>query len=46
MDTKADGMDSAMENKMEDKAGAVRDSGEKKADAMEEKADAMDKAPG
>ena len=43
MDTKLDGVDSATEQKMEDKAEAARETGETKADAMEEKADAQDK---
>ena len=43
IDTTTDGMDSAAENAMEDKADAVRETGEAKADAMEDAADAQDK---
>jgi hypothetical protein len=36
-------MDTAAENAMEDKAEAVREKGDAKADAMEDNADAQDK---
>ena len=42
MDTQVDGMDSASENAMEDKAQAVREAGDDKADAMEDAADKTD----
>ena len=42
MDTKVDGVDSAAEQSMEDKAQVVREQGEMKADAMEDKADVVD----
>lgn len=45
MDTKMDAVDPAAENAMEDRAAAVRQSGEAKADAMEEQADKADAAP-
>ena len=43
LDTQVDGVDSAAENKMEDKAEMVREQGDAKADAMEDNADKQDK---